>query len=175
MVTASLKQAISFFALFIFILFAGCDRCYNSYRVNSESMIPTYNPSEIVIVNSCAYRNDRPRRWDVVVFRPPSHEDQYWMMRVVGLPEEFVTIKDGSVVVNDVVMPVPSYLIHVAYSLGIDRLPTLKPTRHPYHVPKGHYYLLGDNPSKSNDSRFIGAVSVDDIEGRVEHSEDKLK
>jgi len=78
-----------------------------AYKIPSGSMQPTIfgNPEtrlfDRVLVNKFIYLIDEPRRWDVIVFKFPLIQTQNYIKRLIGLPGEKITIKNGDIYVND--------------------------------------------------------------------------
>lgn len=152
------------------------------FQVDGNSMIDTLVDKEYIIINKFAFLVGDPQRGDVVVFRPPNDHGKYYVKRVIGLPGDTVTIKDGYVH-----LATPGS----ARQLKLDESSYLNPRnlghtfKHPpssgdgatvsYEIPANEYFLLGDNRLGSLDSRsFMGSdgkptpfVKKDDIAGRV--------
>ena len=72
----------------------------NAY-IPSESMENTLMTGDRIIGNRLAYKNDKPKRFDVVIFYAPDFENVPYIKRVIGLPGEKVRIKNGLVYIND--------------------------------------------------------------------------
>jgi signal peptidase I len=132
-------------------------------------MSPTIKRGETVSVDYTGYAVAAPKRWDVVTFEPPMFTNQVWAMRVVALPGETVSFATGGVTLNGRPLMLPPHVTNVTYASLDD--PAF---RHagggigsPYVVPSGSYFVLGDNSTNANDSRFWGAVSRTNIFGRV--------
>jgi len=135
-------------------------------------MAPTIKAGEKVSVDYTAYAFTSPKRWDVVVFEPPMSTNGVWIKRVVGLPGETVAFVRGGITINGQPLIVPTRLTNVTY-LSLDQLPDRQfaiassTITSPYVVPKKCYFVLGDNSTNSNDSRFWGAVPETNILGRA--------
>ena len=113
-------------------------------RIPSESMEKTIMTGDRVFGNRLAYMTKDPERFDIVIFKFPDDESQLFIKRVIGLPGETVTIKDGKVYINDSEEPLDECFVaetRVGY-FG------------PYKVPEGSYFMLGDNRNHSRDSRY---------------------
>jgi signal peptidase I len=146
------------------------------YRIPSPSMEPTLNCakpveycegrfSDRVIANRLAYRFLDPERGDIVVFKAPATADRCglgdgdsaFVKRIIGLPEEVVSERDGVIHING------------------DRLiePYVTPSRRGHEngdwrrVAPGHYFVLGDNRMRSCDSRTWGTVPRSSLIGPV--------
>lgn len=112
--------------------------------IPSESMEKTIMTGDRIIGNRLAYLFDDPKRYDIVIFRNPDDEKEYYIKRVIGLPGETVSIEDGKVYIDGTETPLEDSFIPEAMRGGF-------PT---YEVPEGHYFLMGDNRNNSKDSRF---------------------
>ncbi len=130
-----------------------------------------------------------PKRGDVVVFKPPRHPEQDWIKRVIGLPGDTVAYHDNQVSVNGkpfVYARVGDYVGvgngaemtgaselteripgHDHSVLEIDRLPFIDQGDGEWKVPAGHYFVMGDNRDRSDDSRFWGFLPEQNIRGKA--------
>ena len=122
-------------------------------RVAGDSMVPTLESGQVVLVDKL--RLGDLSRGDLVVFR--DREGSEAVKRVVGLPGDRVVIRDAVLSVND--RPVEEPYVDRA---SIDGLYT--PTT---RVPAGTVFVLGDNRARSVDSRELGPVRIDDVDGRI--------
>lgn len=132
----------------------------------SLAMSPTIT-REYLVVDVNAYRNSMPERWHAVVMNPRARPDGSTVaevLRVVGLPGETVTFADGNVMINGQALTPPQRLQKIKFH---GNLPDVESAEHPYTIPDGQYYLLGDNPDEAKDSRILGAFPKADISGRV--------
>lgn len=128
--------------------------------VPTGSMIPTISEHSRVIANRLSYLTESPERGDIVIFKFPDDESVYYVKRVIGLPGETVTIRDGLVYINDSDTPLSEdYLAEEPAALDFG----------PYEVPEDSYLMLGDNRNYSKDSRYWENtyVSKDAIIGKV--------
>jgi signal peptidase I len=139
------------------------------YRIPSESMAATLVPRDRVLVSKIAYRLHEPRRGDIVVIDSAA-VGRVLIKRVVGLPGETLELRDGQVYVDGRLLVEP----YVPQSGGLQ-----EPTEpfsgtgapwsleEPYTVPAGHYFLMGDNRTVSDDSRDWGPAPRREIVGRA--------
>ncbi len=132
-------------------------------------MQPTIKPGQTVEVDYVAYTVAGPKRWDIVAFHPPNDTNQMFLMRVVGMPGERVSFANGRVMLNGSRLQAPPGAPGVAY-VPFDHIHGMGPgvtnIGSPYVVPRGHYFVMGDNSSNSYDSRFWGAVPRSNIVGK---------
>lgn len=117
----------------------------NAY-IPSESMENTLMTGDRVIGNRLAYKLGKdPKRFDIVMFYAPDDPSTIYIKRVIGLPGEHVTIKNGKVYINDSKKPLDDSFIPE------DMETTGNKT---YLVPANCYFMLGDNRNDSLDSRY---------------------
>jgi signal peptidase I len=145
------------------------------YRIPSASMEPTLHcakpadgcrsrVSDRVIANRLVYRFHDPQRGDIIVFKTPDSvkaacgADGTFVKRIVGLPGERVSMRNGSVFVDGLRLD-ESYL-----------RPALRGRETGVwgRMPRDGYFVLGDNRTMSCDSRRWGVVPRDNIIGRAE-------
>src|SRR5665811_1655226 len=69
------------------------------FYVKGASMEPNFHDQEYLIVDEISYRFKAPERGQVIVFRYPRNPQEYFIKRVIGLPNEDVQIRDGQVVI----------------------------------------------------------------------------
>lgn len=124
--------------------------------VHGQSMEPSLHEFERVIIDLLVYRFRPPRRGEIIILDMPTRNvGPPLIKRVIGLPGDFVEIKDGGVYVN-------GYLLNEPY------LNQLTPGNMAAHlVPELHFFVLGDNRGSSNDSRYFGMVPYENIRGRA--------
>jgi len=131
-----------------------------SFYIPSESMTPTLQVGDRVLVNKLAYRFGDPKRGDIVVFEAPPGEGSATVhdliKRVVGLPGEKIEGRDGDIYVDD-------------RRLEESWLPDGVRSREfgPVRIPDDHYWVLGDNRQGSRDSTFFKSIPRDSIVGEA--------
>lgn len=126
-----------------------------------ESMSPTLENDDEVIINKFIYEVSSPNRNDIVVFKPYGNEKlHYYIKRVIGLPGETVQIKDGKIYINGEILE---------ETIKVTDIENPGLASDPIALGKDEYFVLGDNRNNSEDSRFaeIGNVKIDDIEGKA--------
>lgn len=132
----------------------------------SRAMAPTIT-REYLAVDVNAYRDARPGRWHAVVLRPREQPGLWYVadvLRVVGLPGETVSFSDGKILIDGRPVALPPILQGIRFHADV---PGVESVGHPYKVPEGCYYLLGDNPEEAKDSRMQGGFPEAAIRGRV--------
>ena len=98
----------------------------------------------------------RPRRWDLTVFRFPENPEQTYVMRLVGLPGETITIKDGQISANGKLLTLPDSLRGIEYQAEMTHWygPVWGSEASPAQLGADEYFVLGDFSVQSRDSRF---------------------
>jgi signal peptidase I len=145
------------------------------YRIPSESMVPTLEVGQRVLVNRIGSRFSDPGVGDIVVFHPPEgaesgakcgggspppgevclepsteRADVNFIKRVVAGPGDELSIEDGRVTLNGKRQP-DDFTIPCQTDEGCDFPKTVT-------IPADHYFMMGDNRGASDDSRFWGPV-----------------
>ena len=133
------------------------------FFVRGASMEPNFDNGQYLVIDEISYRFNEPERGDVIVFKYPLDPSQYYIKRVIGLPGEKIEIKDNSVFIYNSKFPQGEILEESYY------LPEGRVTRGSINIKLSNdeYFVLGDNRSASSDSRQWGALSKDNIIGRV--------
>ena len=153
-------------------------------RVQGSSMVPTLNHGDLYIISKLGnVTNSYPDYEDIIVIDSrserirslgddfvdilkynaitslikPSHDDIYWVKRVIGLPGDTIKMEDGNVYRNGI-------LLEETY---------VNPAEEPMYmgseveIPEGYIWVMGDNRNHSTDSRVIGAVPVENVIGKL--------
>jgi signal peptidase I len=134
---------------------------FQSFYIPSPSMTPALMPGDRVLVSKLSYRLHDIHRGDIVVFKRPPHvqagpEVKDLVKRVIGLPGDTVEARNGQVIVNGKALTEP-YVAKGAITTPIA----------PTHITANHYWVMGDNRSVSEDSRYFGSISGSLVVGRV--------
>ncbi|PWK12749.1 signal peptidase I [Tumebacillus permanentifrigoris] len=128
------------------------------FMVDGQSMVPTLQDRERLVVNKLVYHLHKPEYNDILVFKYPSDESKDFIKRVIGLPGDKIEIRDFKVFRNGQELD-ESF---IAEPTG--------PTEKTFAVPDGMIFVMGDNRNYSKDSRDpqVGYVKDEEIIGRAE-------
>ena len=121
---------------------------------DGPSMQPNLYKGYRMMTEKVSYLFHEPKRGDIVIAEWP-HDQHSLVKRVIGLPGEMVESKDGHTYINGELLDEPW-----VENFGGRTHP---PTR----VPENHVFIIGDNRPISYDSRAIGPVPIEHIDGRV--------
>lgn len=154
-----------------------------AFYIPSESMVPTLQVNDRLLVDKLVYRVRDPRRGEIIVFIAEEGEEKSFferaksillegfgfqrpgdvdfVKRIIGLPGETVEIIDG--------------VVHITPAGGGDSFTLDEPyvafhdqdDYGPFVVPEAHYFVMGDNRPASSDSRVRGAIPRNDFVGRA--------
>lgn len=129
------------------------------YKVSSPtgSMENTFLIGEKVVVLKPAYLFSKPKRGDIVVFPEPDDPETTLIKRIIGLPGETIEGIDGVVYINGKALKEDYLKETPTGDFG------------PYEIPKGKYFMMGDNRNISLDARDWENkfVPFKDIEGKA--------
>lgn len=134
------------------------------FYVEGASMEPNFYDKEYLIVDEISYRFTAPARDEVVIFRPPNNYNQYYIKRIIGLPNETVEIKNNQIKITNAENPDGFILDESKYLANESFLPT---EQYKVTLENDQYYVLGDNRRNSLDSRRFGPINFANIKGRV--------
>jgi len=138
------------------------------FRIPTPSMADTVHAGDRVLVDRISYHFTDVKRGDVIVFT--GHGPIPLLKRVVGVPGDTVSLRDGRLYVNG--RPAPQGFVRRAGGAFEPTLPgpdTQAPwsLAKPFVVPAGQYFVMGDNRTDSDDSRYWGTVLRTQILGKA--------
>ncbi|MBD1834159.1 signal peptidase I [Cyanobacteria bacterium FACHB-472] len=130
--------------------------------IPSDSMLPTLQVGDRLVVEKISYRFHAPNQGDIVVFDPPQKlqiqgyaKDQAFIKRVIGTPGHVVKVKNGKVYLDNSPLQEDYIAEPPEYNWG------------PALVPEDHLLVMGDNRNNSNDSHVWGFLPQKNVIGRA--------
>ena len=155
--------------ILVAVLLAGFVRTlvFQPFWIPTSSMVPTLGVYDRVLVQKAFFTWRDVREGQIVVFSHPpldhcpGPQEGDLVKRVIALPGQTIYSSGNSIYVNGRLLAEP-YLPHHD-PLG----PSIASRQHPYRVPPGEFYMLGDNRSDSCDSRYWGPIKGSSIIGKV--------
>lgn len=129
---------------------------FEPVKVQGSSMINTLQSGDIMIVTKYDYIFGQPKRFDIITCRYPERKE-FFVKRIVGLPGDVINIQNGILNVNGISYAEEYITNRPNYDIEN------------YTVPVGHYFVLGDNRSNSNDShvKSVGPITRNQIIGHA--------
>jgi signal peptidase I len=131
------------------------------FVVDGDSMHPTFQNLDYLIVDEFLYNFSAPKRGDVIVFRYPSNPSIFYIKRIIGLPGETVSINHG--VVTVIKEDASKITLDEPYIVNEDATYTKNVS-----LGSEEYFVMGDNRPNSSDSRVWGPLPKKSIIGRVD-------
>ncbi len=137
---------------------------FKPYKFPSISMQPALLVGDRLVADRKIYKEERPKRGDVIIFEYPKDPSKDFLKRVIGLEGEKVEITDNKVYINDKLIDDPW-----GYYESSEEKTYLKDLENfgPVVVPKGSLFVLGDNRHNSMDSRMFGSVDLTKVKGKA--------
>lgn len=133
--------------------------------VDGQSMMPTLEDGERILVNKIGYSLGEPERFDIVVFRASEEAD--YVKRIIGVPGDHIAYENDELLINGEAQEEP-YLSALQEEQSEGNLTldfTLEELLAIEEIPEGYVFVMGDNRENSTDSRIIGLVPVEEIKG----------
>jgi signal peptidase I len=163
------RRALTETAITILVaaLLAGLVRtfAFQTFWIPSSSMVPTIDVYDRVLVQKAFFTWHDVHEGQIVVFSHPPLDhclgEGDLVKRVIALPGQTIYSSGNSIYVNGRLLAEP-------YLPQYDPLgPPIASSQHPYRVPAGEFYVLGDNRADSCDSRYWGPITGSSIIGKV--------
>ena len=133
------------------------------FFVKGASMEPSFEDRNYLIIDEISYRFGQPQRGEVVVFRFPEDPKQFFIKRIIGLPDETIEIKNNEIrIFNDqeplgFILEESEYLSPQETTQGNLKI----------KLKRDEFFVLGDNRLHSSDSRSWGPLARHFITGKV--------
>ena len=139
---------------------------FQAYEIPSGSMEETIMPGDMVFSEKITYYSSSPQPGDIVTFADPDpvQAGRILIKRVIAVGGQTVDLQDGRVYVDGKLQDEPytrgepSYPLTPEYGTEIN---------YPYTVPEGGLWVMGDNRTNSQDSRYFGAIKASTVTGKA--------
>ncbi|HBX22369.1 MAG TPA: signal peptidase I [Desulfotomaculum sp.] len=129
---------------------------FQPFIIPSESMYPTLQISDRIMVNKLSYHLGDPSRGDVIVFKYPMDPSRDFVKRLIAVGGETIEVRDSVLFINDE----PVSEAYLPSDLDFNDFG-------PVEVPPGTYFMMGDNRNSSEDSRSWGMLPEENIIGKA--------
>ncbi|WP_321385918.1 signal peptidase I [uncultured Enterococcus sp.] len=158
-----------FFLFFLFVLIWGI-RTIRTYQVDGLSMNPTFEDGDRLFIA----KEKQVMRYELITFFPDKQKKTSYVKRIVGLPGDKIRTEGNALYINEQLAEngtltegleakkLPDGTLKVTITKEVwDALSDLE------EIPADSYFVLGDNRSNSTDSRHLGLIKKDQIDGVV--------
>lgn len=136
-----------------------------AYKIPSSGMEPTLLVGDYLIANVQYYKNEKPKRGDIIIFPHPKDASKDFIKRVIASEGEKLEIVHNKIYISDRLIEDP-WGYHSDKTL-LPKYSQLPERFGPVVVPEHSLFVLGDNRDNSQDSRFWGFVDVTTIKGKA--------
>lgn len=134
--------------------------CVQTVYMTGSSMESVISDGDELILNKMAYKASKIRRYDIVAIKKIGSDDYYDIKRVIGLPGDSISVVAGRLVINGK---------HTNDDLPFSYINTPGVLDDTIKLGDEEYFVIGDNTSNSEDSRYInyGNVQKSEIKGKI--------
>ena len=182
----------------VFLAFVLRTFVFDVFHVPAESMYPTLEAGDYVVVNKLGYGHYQflglgiletrlfatVEHGDIVAFEYPLNPEQSYMKRVIGMPGDTIKVVDGEYFVNGKLLRTEKKSVqddftylketngNISYTIAHspnDR----KRLSFTVTVEPRNYFVMGDNRFNSNDSRYWGTVPEENLIGKLIYAHSK--
>jgi len=157
-----------YFAIFVFAClieniiwpsFSDIQKSFKAYKIPASSMEPTLLVGDHFIVDTKTYKNEKPKRGDIIIFEYPKDPSKEFVKRVIGIEGEKIEIIRNKIYINDQLIDDP----WGHFAMPGSSIEDYGPVR----TPEGSLFVMGDNRDNSQDSRFWGFVNIEKVKGKA--------
>ncbi len=172
-----LREYVEAFAIALLIALLVRTFVIQAFKIPSGSMENTLLVGDHIFVNKFLYGYHlpytegrvlawtTPRRGDIIVFVFPEDPTKDFIKRVIAVPGDTVEIRDKALILNG--KPLHETYTRYAEGNAVNGIALRRDNMPPVKVPKGKYFVMGDNRDRSYDSRFWGFVDEEAIIGKA--------
>lgn len=159
---ASLVEILIIFAVALALAWGLTTFVVKPYQVPSGSMLETIQLGDRILSEKISYYGGSPKQGDIVTFQDPEDNSRVLVKRCIAVGGQTVELKDGTVYVDGAALDEPYTNGKSSYEED-----SYADITYPYTVPEGYIWCMGDNRTNSQDSRFFGAVPVENVTGHA--------
>ncbi|MFH0846369.1 MAG: signal peptidase I [Patescibacteria group bacterium] len=131
------------------------------FLVEGASMSPNFETGHYLIVDQLSYNFEKPERGEIVIFKYPKDTTKFFIKRIIGLPNETITLDGDTISIINSAYP-EGFVLDEPYIKS-----SFKNKKETIVLGAKEYYVLGDNRAASSDSRVWGVLPEELIVGRA--------
>ena len=154
-----LHDLLTFLIVVLFVIVPFRMFIAQPYLVTGASMDPTFKTGQYLIVDQFTYHFKDPERGSVIIFKYPRNPKEYFIKRVIGLPNETIRVSQDGVRIINASHP-EGFLLNEPYIVYA------RNDEATYKLGPNEYFVMGDNRIGSSDSRMWGPLPRDLMIGR---------
>lgn len=154
----SVAETVRFIVISLLVVFLIRHFIAQPFIVSGDSMVPTFQNGQYLIVDQLSYRFREPTRGDVIIMRYPLDPSKFFIKRIVGLPGETLQFDGTIITITPAGGRAPMVLNEPFIKNQNDEYLTVT-------LSNDEYYVLGDNRAASSDSRRWGPLPAKNIIG----------
>lgn len=136
-----------------------------AYKIPSGSMLNTLLIGDHILVNKVAYLFTKPKNGDIIVFEYPLEPEKDFIKRVIAVPGDRIKMVNKKVFLNG--KPLDEGYTRYESEMVFPEYMNPRDNFEEITIPKGYYFVMGDNRDASFDSRFWGFVPEKSIKGKA--------
>ncbi|ADR19899.1 signal peptidase I [Calditerrivibrio nitroreducens] len=136
-----------------------------AYKIPSGSMLNTLLIGDHILVNKVAYLFTKPKNGDIIVFEYPLEPEKDFIKRVIAVPGDRIKMVNKKVFLNG--KPLNEGYTRYESEMVFPEYMNPRDNFEEITIPKGYYFVMGDNRDASFDSRFWGFVPEKSIKGKA--------
>jgi len=155
-----IKDVITIVLLVIFVVIPIRVFIAQPFVVFGESMSPTFENGDYLIIDQVSYKFNTPQRQQVIIFKYPNDTTKFFIKRIIGLPDETVEIIGSDVFIKNSEHP-EGFKLEENYIVNNGNNNVVK------KLGENEYFVMGDNRNASSDSRIWGSLEKSFIIGKT--------
>lgn len=160
----SILKFIAFLLILFVLQWAVRSYVVQPFQIPSGSMEETIMTGDMIFSEKISYATGEIQQGDIVTFDDPQVPSRTLIKRVIATEGQTVNLIDGQVYVDGVALDEPYTQGKPSYPLEQAKGQEFS---YPYTVPEGELWVMGDNRTNSQDSRFFGSIKESSVSGKA--------
>lgn len=132
------------------------------HKVSGSSMVPTMQNGDYLVTEKVSYRFGNPKHGDIIVLKNPRDESQDFIKRIIAVPGDTIRVEGNSVYINGGLLKEKYLPVGTPTHAGL-----FLTEKNTINLGSNQYIVMGDNRTRSSDSREWGSITKEEIVGRA--------